>query len=190
MTLVSDYAKSVKLPKNKPNDNLVNWWSEATNLPEGAVHCQMNRRFCGSCPETPPCISATPKELRQLEGNIGLTSVWPCKLCTKEMRIKWSETDDKKGSDYCPCWAKASRNRIIKYKKWRAKHEEDNILIAKRHKVYNPKRKRNNERAREESTRLRYSKGRVCAECGCKITNRNQTGYCRKHIGMANNKTS
>ena len=187
MTLVSDYAKATKLPKKKPDHNLVNWWEEATNLPAGITHCKMNKQFCGSCPETPPCLSASPEELKLLIGSEGKTSVWPCELCTKEMRIKWNTTDEWIGSDHCCCWEKASRKRIIKYKKWLAKCNKDNILTVKRRKTYNKKRQKDSFDKQAKQTAARYSEGKICAveECNNRITNRNTTGYCRKHTWLA-----
>lgn len=191
MTLVSDYAKATRLqkskPKPRPKHKLANWSSEATNLSKGAIHCNMNRRFCANCPATPPCTFATPEELRKLEGREGLTSIWPCKLCTKEMRIKWTKTDTGIGTDRCPCWEKAPKSRIIEYKKWRAKYEKDNILTAERRKVYGKKRTKSSIKKRVKQTEARYSEGRICAaeECDNRITDRNTTGYCRQHTWVA-----
>lgn len=183
LTLVSNYANSIGLRKKKSN----NWWEEAGNLPRGAIHCQMNRRFCGNCSATPPCTFASFEELKALNGSIGLTSIWPCKLCTKEMRLKWTKTDTSIGTERCPCWEKPPKSRIIEYKKWRVKYERDNILTAERRRVYGKKRQRKNDHVREKQVQARYSEGRICAaeECENRITNGNTTGYCRKHTWLA-----
>lgn len=174
-----------------------NWWSECDNLPLGAVRCGLNRRFCGSCSAIPPCTLAPPKELKLLDGcanDTGITSIWPCKLCTKEMRIRWSTTDEQVGTDRCCCWEKIPKSRIIEYKKWRAKHERDNILTTERRRVYNKRRIRNSDCLRARSRRLRYKGKRTCKECSCQITDQNTTGYCRRHVWIYkeanNNKTS
>jgi len=173
--------------QTKPKHKLANWWLEADNLPKNPIHCNMNRRFCGSCPATPPCTFASPEELRELEGSEGVTSIWPCKLCTKEMRIKWTRTDTYSGTERCPCWEKAPKSRIIEYKKWRAKYKKDNILTAERHKVYGKKRTKSSIGKQMKQTEARYSEGKTCAAEGCnkRITNRNTTGYCRKHVWLA-----
>jgi len=186
LTSITNYGKPIRPQKNRHS----NWWEWATNLPPRAVHCSMDKRFCGSCPETPPCLFAPEEELSLLVASEGLTSTWPCKLCTKEMRIRWSKTDKKAGRDYCPCWRKASGERRKQYKQWQAKHHKDNILTAERRKVYGKKRQKKNGRAREKQVLTRYSEGRVCAEaeCNSKITNKNTTGYCRKHAWIAKEK--
>lgn len=190
MTLVNDYAKATGLQKvtPKPKRKLADWWAEATNLPKRAIHCSMNRRFCGNCPATPPCTFASSKELKELEDSIGLTSIWPCKLCTKEMRIKWTRTDTSIGTDRCPCWEKAPKSRIEEYKEWRAKYERDNILTTERHRIYGKKRTKSSNRARAKQTQQRYQQGKVCAKCGCKITDKNGTGYCRQHAWIEREK--
>jgi len=188
LTLVSDYANSIGLRKSRSS----NWWEEVANLPPNAVHCSMNKKFCGSCPENPPCLSAPEEELKMLVASEGLASVWPCKLCTKEMRLRWTRTDTNIGTERCPCWEKASKNRVIEYKKWRVKYERDNILTAERRRVYGKKRQRKSSHVREEQIQARYSEGRICAaeECENRITNGNTTGYCRRHTWVAREKNN
>lgn len=143
MTLVSDYARAVGLRKSKSGD----WWEEATNLPLNATHCSMNKRFCGSCIESPPCLSASSEELKSLVASEGQTSTWPCKLCTEEMRIRWC------GEDRCCCWGKASRGRIERYKQWEIKYNRDNVLTTERRKVYGKKRQKSTNRAKEDTAK-------------------------------------
>ena len=176
---------------------LANWWSECDNLPLGAVRCGLNRRFCGSCSATPPCIFAPSKELKLLDGcanDMGKTSIWPCKLCTKKLRIKWSKTDEQIGTDRCCCWERIPKSRIREYNQWQDKHERDNTLTVERRRVYNKKRIASSDRIRAGSRRLRYKGNRTCKKCNRQITDRNTTGYCRRHVwiykDLQNNKTS
>jgi len=174
MTPTSDYAQTESIETED-----IDWWEEATNLPDGAVPCGMNRRFCGECPENPPCLSASLSEIQgTMEGTSGNTSIWPCKLCTSALRKKWA------GIDQCPCWETPFRIREKKYKEWKIRHNRDNNLTAERRKKYGKKRHENSDSVRRQKAQHRYRKGKTCTLCGMNITDKNETGYCKKHAHL------
>lgn len=90
---------------------------------------------------------------------------WDCETCT---------------ASGCPCMALPTSKRQATHVKWKENHDAANAKTDERGRKYRHKRWRD----REKSAMKHYQDGRMCADCGKPITNRNASGYCRSCSGQ------